>query len=109
MAEYIEREELYRRVKERTNPYGKPTLDYESGVKVLDMIKQAPAADVVEVVRCEKCKYWDEESKEKITYSSEDSTLVDFCECRYWSSFLKCYMTRYNDFCSCGERKNNDT
>lgn len=47
--EYIERDSIYRRVKERTNPYGKPTLDYKSGVKVLNMIKQEPAADVVEV------------------------------------------------------------
>ncbi len=47
--EYIERDTIYRRVKERTNPYGKPTIDYESGVKVLNLIKQEPAADVVEV------------------------------------------------------------
>lgn len=53
--EYIERDSIYRRVKERTNPYGKHTLDYESGVKVLNMIKQEPAADVVEVVRCNDC------------------------------------------------------
>ncbi len=53
--EYIERDSIYRRVKTHTNPYGKPTLDYESGVKVLDMIKQEPAADVVEVVRCKDC------------------------------------------------------
>lgn len=47
--EYIERDSIYGRVKTETNPYGKPTLDYKSGVKVLDMIKQEPAADVVEV------------------------------------------------------------
>jgi hypothetical protein len=51
--EYIERDSIYSRVKAHTNPYGKPTLDYESGVKVLDMIKQEPAADVVEVVHGE--------------------------------------------------------
>lgn len=49
MARYIDANKLYTRVKEKTNPYGKPTLDYESGVKVLDMIKEAPTADVVEV------------------------------------------------------------
>lgn len=47
--EYIERDSIYRRVKEHTNPYGKPTLDYGSGVKVLNMIEREPAADVVEV------------------------------------------------------------
>lgn len=53
MAEYIERDSIYSRVKTETNPYGKPTLDYESGVKVLDMIKQEPAADVAHVVHAE--------------------------------------------------------
>ena len=47
MARYIDADELYRRVKRKTNPYGKPTLDYESGVKVLEMIEQEPTADVV--------------------------------------------------------------
>ena len=46
MPRYIDAEELRRRVKEKTNPYGKPTLDYESGVKVLNMIDNAPTADV---------------------------------------------------------------
>ena len=46
MARYIDADELRRRVKEKTNPYGKPTLDYESGVKVLNMIDNAPTADV---------------------------------------------------------------
>lgn len=47
MARYIDADSLYRRVKTHTNPYGKPTLDYRSGVKVLDMINQEPTADVV--------------------------------------------------------------
>lgn len=49
MARYIDAEKLYSKVKEETNPYGKPTLDYESGVKVLDMINNQPTADVVEI------------------------------------------------------------
>lgn len=49
MPRYIDADELRRRVKEKTNPYGKPTLDYESGVKVLNMIDNAPTADVQEV------------------------------------------------------------
>lgn len=47
--EYIDRQSIYDRVKTHTNPYGKPTLDYESGLKVLDMIKTELAADVAEV------------------------------------------------------------
>ena len=59
MARYIDADSLYRRVKTHTNPYGKPTLDYESGVKVLRMIEQEPTADVVpkseEGAECPTC------------------------------------------------------
>ena len=47
--EYIDRQSIYDRVKTHTNPYGKPTLDFESGVKVLNMIKTEFATDVAEV------------------------------------------------------------
>lgn len=57
MPRYIDADELRGRVKAKTNPYGKPTLEYESGVKVLKMIDEQPAADVVEVVRCKDCEY----------------------------------------------------
>lgn len=49
MERYIDADRLHSRVKAKTNPYGKPTLDYESGVAVLTMIEQEPTADVVEV------------------------------------------------------------
>lgn len=55
MARYIDANHLYYRVKTETNPYGKPTIDYKSGVKVLDMIENQPTADVVEV---ETIKSW---------------------------------------------------
>ena len=54
MARYIDADELRCRVKTKTNPYGKPTLDYESGVEVLDMIDNAPTADVVPKSEYEK-------------------------------------------------------
>jgi hypothetical protein len=54
MTRYIDADELRRRVKEKTNPYGKPTLDYESGVKVLNMIDNEPTADVVPKSEVEK-------------------------------------------------------
>lgn len=55
MAIYIDANHLYCRVKTETNPYGKPTIDYKSGVKMLDMIENQPTADVVEV---ETIKSW---------------------------------------------------
>lgn len=77
MAEYIEREELYRRVKEKTNPYGKPTLDYESGVKVLHMIDRQPAADVVEI---EVIKEWLYEMASNNVGCVLDGDFADYCE-----------------------------
>ncbi len=88
--EYIERDTIYRRVKERTNPYGKPTIDYESGVKVLNLIKQEPAADVVEVVRCKDCKHRRE----------NEILATELSWCRRFAESVK-----PNDFCSYGERK----
>ena len=46
MSRYIDADALYRMVKTETNPYGKPTLDYDSGNKVLDMINRMSTADV---------------------------------------------------------------
>ena len=85
MAEkkFIDADELRRRVKEKTNPYGKPTLDYESGVKVLNMIDEAPAADVVEVVRCKDCN----------SYNGHGF-------CLYHAEIVN-----DDDYCPCGERK----
>lgn len=53
MPKYIDAEALYRRIKAETNPYGKPTIEYESGVKCLDVIDAAPTADVAPVRRGE--------------------------------------------------------
>lgn len=91
--EYIERDSIYHRVKRHTNPYGKPTLDYESGVKVLDMIKQEPAADVVEVVRCENCQH----CKMMVDIIGDPHL---FCGLSSNNAAVQ-----FGDFCSYGERK----
>ena len=57
MERLIDADALHRKVKMETNPYGKPTIDYDSGVKVLEWIEQAPTVDAVEVVRCRECKH----------------------------------------------------
>ena len=54
---------------------------------VLDIVKKAPTVDAVEVVRCKDCKHYDN------------------------GGCGKCYgeyEPNQNDFCSCGERKDND-
>ena len=96
--EYIEREAFRRRVKTHTNPYGNPTIDYESGVKVLQMIDTEPAADVVEVVRCKDCSYCEERHYEE---DGEKPYIKLACK---WSN----YSHLPNDFCSYGERRKDE-
>lgn len=40
----IYRQDAIRWVKTECNPYGKPTIDYESGKKVIEHLKQMPSA-----------------------------------------------------------------
>ena len=69
---------------------------YNKGVKAVeDYIANLPAADVVEVVRCKNCKYYD------IEYGVCDFHSV---EPDAYSSGAKVEMA-FNDFCSYGERK----
>lgn len=45
----IDADALHGKVKMETNPYGKPTIDYDSGVKVLEWIDKTPTIDAVPV------------------------------------------------------------
>lgn len=84
MAEYIKREALKEKIFERVNnPLIREWLER--------IINDIPAADVVEVVRCKNCKYY-----EQYPYS-EDSEMM----CRCWVDWLP---TDCDDFCSFGER-----
>ena len=42
----ISREDAIRWVKTECNPYGKPTLDFESGKKVIEHLEQMPSAQL---------------------------------------------------------------
>ena len=46
MTDYIDRQAAIRWIKTECNPYGKPTIDYESGVKVIDHIETMSSAEV---------------------------------------------------------------
>ena len=52
----ISRQAAIRWVKTECNPYGKPTLDFESGKKVIEHLEQMPSAQP-EAIRCKNCKY----------------------------------------------------
>ena len=90
MARLIDADALHRKVKMETNPYGKPTIDYDSGVKVLEWIEQAPTVDAVEVVRCKDCKYRFKNNG----HSKDGCPIID---ANIWMDD--------DDFCSHGERK----
>ena len=82
----IDADVLHRKVKMETNPYGKPTIDYDSGVKVLERIDKAPTIDAVEVVRCKDC----------VSHGNCDSERV-----------FTFYCGINNPFCCAGRRKTN--
>ena len=45
MDDLISRQDAIRWVKTECNPYGKPTLDFESGKKVIEHLEQMPSAE----------------------------------------------------------------
>ena len=49
----IDADKLYSKVKTEANPYGKPTLEFQSGCLVLDIIDKQPTISAVPVVRGE--------------------------------------------------------
>lgn len=57
---------------------------------VIDMLRAAPSVDAVEVVRCKKCRFYGR------------NVASDFCE---WNEIGM----KPDDFCSYGERKDNDS
>ena len=62
----------------------------------LNIIKQIPTADVVEVVRCSECKYKDDCARQMV-HTTQDYVLEQ-------------NISTYNkvDFCSYGERRTDD-
>lgn len=89
MAEYIERERIALGVLGLTivDPMVAQYAD-----AVLLQIQQAPAADVVEVVRCKDCER-----------RSKSADLTD----TVWCPWLQQQMQK-TDFCSYGKRRDND-
>lgn len=95
MAEYIEKTRLLERL---TDYYNCAAMDYTIKLSVctaadcLSIVKKAPVADVVEVVRCSECKYFGKELKQG-KHSCLNYQLPYCLE---------------NDYCSYGERKDDD-
>lgn len=81
MARYIDADKLFRYVDEQT---------HLSKGKLQNYIRENHTADVVEVVRCEKCKY---------------HTSIGTCDCPQWLFDDVRIDVKPTDFCSYGERK----
>ena len=69
MNDLISRQAAIRWVKTECNPYGKPTLDFESGKMVIEHLKQMPSAQPEQTNSwcinswCIDCKEYDTENK----------------------------------------------
>jgi hypothetical protein len=62
-------------------------------------IEDAPAADVVEVVRCKDCKHWSGEDTKDYLFGER------WGECHRPFGSYGCENSTENDFCSYGERR----
>ncbi len=96
--EYIEREEVLKEQKTFTE-YDEGGWDAAVRAVPVDAIKNFPAADVVEVVRCKDCKHYDKHGYKICTLHSEPSD--------QFGAGVNIYMER-DDFCSYGERRDNN-
>ena len=79
-------------------------LGYVGPIK--DLVFRMPAADVVEVVRCAECKYWD---RSVLEHQANDFREWDEAECGMLAErdpyHETDHYTEEDDFCSRGERK----
>lgn len=84
-GDYISREAAIKSTWMILEGMGYPRSENRSLEKMVEAVfKSAPAADVVEVVRCRECKHH------------------DGIRCFRWNSVI---VTRFDDYCSNGERK----
>jgi hypothetical protein len=106
--EFIEREALLKDISESvvfSVKEGQPSLEIRGANKITDRIKAAPAADVVEVVRCKDCKYNKKADGNdgiiicNIDGETDEETGIDYGFVTYCSE---------NHFCSYGERREED-
>lgn len=84
MPEHIERNALLADIEKTvifSGKTGQSSLEIRGANKVISRINTAPTADVVEVVRCRNCEHW----------NNGDCFRIE--------------MTRADDFCSFGKRK----
>ena len=57
MSDLIDRQAAIRWIKAECNPYGKPTLDYETSCRIMEHLDRMPPAEP-EIIRCKDCKWF---------------------------------------------------
>lgn len=96
MAEYINREDLLNNLKQFAPEHLTPLI--------VSLIEKQPTADVVEVVRCRDCKYWDKVKNPKHAGKgiciSPNKSIGGYC--------TRKGATLENDYCSLGTRMDGD-
>ena len=53
----IDADKLRREIQAQANPYGKPSIGYDDGLKVIQIIDRQITVDAEPVVRCKDCKH----------------------------------------------------
>ena len=76
----IDADKLYNWVRRECNPYGKPTIDFESGNRMLDMIKRSSTAfdkeRVLEEIRNVLHRYYSIDTENEIIEIVERGGLI---------------------------------
>ena len=91
MATYKDADAIFKEISRRANlaSFGETTIPYLDWKEVLCIIDDAPAADVVEVVRCKDCKY------------AKPMSFKGYFMCKRHHKYCR----KADDFCSYGERR----
>lgn len=90
--DFISRQAAIRWVKTECNPYGKPTLDFESGKRVIEHLEQMPSAD-----RPKGKRIW--------SPKDEDGTVSGCCSnCSFSHLFIGGHTAQYNYCPNCGAK-----
>lgn len=90
MSEYIERKAVINKINEIPSHFDSGDIKY--GIEIaIQAIKDTPTTDVVEIVRCKDCRHY----------------VAEYCT-RDIKSRTNMFYMRADDFCSYGERKDEE-
>ena len=96
MSRPIDADDLYRKIKMECNKYGKPTIGFEDGCKVLNIINKQSTVDAMEVVHA----HWIVKGDDDM-----DNEMYHCSNCKHEEFFDSYYEQEKYPFCpSCGAK-----